>query len=69
MPSQIEKEVLYLKRKVEREKLARGEAKHLLELKSLELYRTKQQLTESIQNLDNTVAMRTAARPIASFID
>jgi len=53
------KQVDFLKRKIEREKTARAEAEHLLELKSLELYKANQQLIDSNQNLDQIVATRT----------
>jgi len=57
--SQDAKQVDFLKRKIEREKTARAEAEHLLELKSRELYQANQQLITSNQNLDQVVAQRT----------
>jgi diguanylate cyclase (GGDEF)-like protein len=57
--SQDAKKIDFLKRKVEREKVARTEAEQLLELKSRELYIANQQLITSNQNLDQIVAQRT----------
>ena len=55
------KYINYLIGKIDREKRAREEAERLLELKSLALYDTNQQLQKSIVNLDNIVAERTLA--------
>jgi len=57
--TQDNKQIDFLKRKVEREKMARAEAEYLLELKSRELYVTNQQLITANQNLDQIVALRT----------
>lgn len=48
-----------LKRKLERESLARQEAEKLLEEKSLELYHSNQQLISLNKNLENIVTERT----------
>jgi len=57
--NQDAKQIDFLKRKIEREKMARAEAEHLLELKSRELYSANQQLIDANKNLDEVVAQRT----------
>ncbi|WP_114324739.1 putative bifunctional diguanylate cyclase/phosphodiesterase [Candidatus Colwellia aromaticivorans] len=65
MMNQDEKQILFLKRKVDREKIARTEAERLLEFKSLELYQVNQQLLITNKNLDQTVEERTSELKIA----
>ena len=54
-----------LQRRLERERLARQQAEQLLEEKSLELYRTNQELRELANSLEAQVANRTHELVIA----
>jgi PAS domain S-box-containing protein len=56
--SEDAKKIGFLMRKIEREKTARTEAEHLLELKSRELYRSNKKLVTSNQDLEKIVAQR-----------
>ena len=53
------KEVEVLQRRLERERLARKQAEHLLEEKSLALYESNQQLLALTENLEQEVKQRT----------
>jgi len=52
-------EISILKRKLERENLARKQAESILETKALELYKANELLRELNQNLENEIAIRT----------
>ena len=56
--SEDAKKIGFLMRKIEREKTARTEAEHLLEIKSRELYRSNKKLVTSNQDLEKIVAQR-----------
>jgi len=72
--SQDAKKIDFLNRKIEREKAARTEAEHLLELKSRELYIANQQLVTSNEKLEDVVAQRTEElvrtnKELTQFVD
>jgi PAS domain S-box-containing protein len=72
--SQDTKRIDFLSGKIEREKVARNEAEHLLELKSRELYEVNQKLKNANKNLEKIVAERTeelalSYKELTQFVD